>query len=156
MSRNQLPDDWAELAAKAGVVQSMGGIARGIGKPTSTISRMIGRTSIPSAETVGQVAQLLRVDPQRIWDLLGRGGREGLGRWNPPDEAHDFDKDAREALDRLIRVMAKTTEQATAEDVEEGDPDAGTAEAEKSATVTPLRKPIPEVQAKAARTPPKK
>ncbi len=136
MSRNQLPDDWAALAEKAGVATSMGGIARAIGKPTSTISRMIGQTSIPSAETVGQVAQLLRVDPQTIWDLLGRGGRQGLGRWNPPDEAHDFDREAREALDKLIRVMAKTT----VDDVENGGSDAGNADAEKTTSLTERRR----------------
>lgn len=85
----------------------MSGIAEAIGKPTSTISRMIGRTSVPTPETVGQVAQLLRVEPEEIWRLLGRGGREGLGRWNPPEAAHDFDGETRDVLNRLIRVLAK-------------------------------------------------
>lgn len=107
MSSSGLPIEWARLAEKAGIRQSMGGIAEAIGKPTSTVSRMIGGKSIPTAETVGAVALVLRVSDQRIWDLLGRGGKPGLGRWSPPESVHDFDSPARDALSKLIRVMAE-------------------------------------------------
>lgn len=100
----------------------MSGIAEAIGKPTSTISRMIGRTSVPTPETVGQVAQLLRVEPEEIWRLLGRGGREGLGRWNPPEAAHDFDGETRDVLNRLIRVLAKGEQGWVAPAAEDNDP----------------------------------
>ncbi len=106
MSSNTLPTEWATLCEKAGIRQSINGLADAVEKPASTIARLVatGRTS---QGTVTAVAGALRVPEQRIWDLIQQSGHEGLGRWNPPPEAHDLNEEARDALNRLIRVMAK-------------------------------------------------
>lgn len=134
----ELPEPWNAAAEKVGVRQTYRGIGDEAGISHVTVRRLIaeGRTS---PATVSKVAKALRIDEAKVYEWAGIELSE-LGPWYPPAAAHQLEPRARELISELIGLLTQ------------GGTDAGTAEAEKSATVTPLRKPIPEVQTNAART----
>lgn len=103
--RQQLPADWAKLAERKGIRPSFRAISQRAGVAITTVTRLIteGRTS---PETVTAVAEALGVTEAKIHELAGLAAGD-LGPWSPPVEAHQLGGPEREALEQLIRVMAK-------------------------------------------------
>lgn len=107
MPAPNLPAQWRRLAAKAGVT-SYADIARkaGGGLSSSTVQRTLTGKTKPEPVTIRRIAEAFRVTPETIARLLQVEIGE-LGWWDPPLEAHRLDAEARDALEGVIRVLAK-------------------------------------------------
>lgn len=117
-----LPEPWNAAAERAGVRQTLRGIADEAGISHVTVRRLIaeGRTS---PKTIRLVAAALRVDESKVYGWAGVPVSQ-WGPWDPPREAHQMSPRVRAAMEELIRAVT-----------EGGQSDAGTAEAEKSMRV---------------------
>lgn len=138
MTRKQLPAEWVKLAEQAGITGSYRGIAQAADVAPSTLTRLVqeGRTS---PETTSRVADALRIPEAKVYELAELAAHDDLGPWSPPVEANQLDGAEREAIERLIRVMAKGEDHAERQPQEQkmGDPDDGDAEADGAARRRP-------------------
>lgn len=100
----ELPQVWSEAAERAGVRQTLRGIAEASGVSHVTVRRLVGEGRTSPA-TVRKVAEALGVDQAEVNRWAGVELSE-WGPWEPPREAHRLNPRARAAVEELIRVMA--------------------------------------------------
>lgn len=102
--RRELPDEWKTICERVGVASSFRGIASASGLAITTVQRLIseGRTS---TATVLAVANALRLDPDEVKRMAGVGN--GRPTWYPTPEAQHLSPEVHEALDDLIRAIAR-------------------------------------------------
>lgn len=107
----ELTEPWNAAAERVGVRQTYRGIGEAAGVSHVTVRRLIveGRTS---PQTVGRVAQALRVDEATIYRWAGVPLSD-WGPWTPPAEAHRLNPRARAALDELIRAVTHDGEESS-------------------------------------------
>lgn len=110
VNRQTAPEPWATAMMEQGMsnrgLPSMNQLAKRSGVVVETVRQMIFGGRVPEVETVQAVANALRVDVRTVskWVSQARSVREP---WTPPAEAHLLTRKERDALDRLIRVMAE-------------------------------------------------
>lgn len=133
---SDIQEPWASALCDAGYTDprsaeraSWSALGRAIGVHTSTLSAMAQGTRDTSQEILDKVAAALRIDPRRVAEWVGVA-RSERAPYVPPSDAHLLDRDERDAVDRLITLLAKSKKR--------GQSDAGTAEAEKNLDPAPM------------------
>lgn len=141
MSSNEQPfGPWVEAMEKVGAVSprthrpSWTQLAAKADLSVSAVTNMVNGKTRARPDTVQKVAQALRVRPEVVSGWLGTDRPVG-GPWEPPRESSLLFPHERDALDDLIRAMARGR-------AKESDGDGNAAptkpEPEGSAQVTPL------------------
>jgi len=154
---NDIPEPWAKAMRDKGLTDRRGGDRpswRALGElievHPSTLSAMASGARETSNDIVGKVADALGVDVRIVNGWVGRA-RAMRAPYQPPSDADLLDEDEREAVDRMITLLARGKKRGR---------DAGDAEAQKTPGAGdtgddvirfPRRKPIPKVQDVAAR-----
>lgn len=101
--RDELPPEWKELASSAGVRPSFTGISEVTGLAISTIKRVVSGGKNLS-ETYVTMADKLGVSVEKIRSMAGVGGKRV---WIPTEAAQSLPAGIQEALDDLIRAIAR-------------------------------------------------
>jgi cytochrome oxidase assembly protein ShyY1 len=107
------PNGWDEALIAAGFTDRRSGkgpswtaLAEAIGKHPSTLTAMRDGTRRTDQATIDAVAKALHLDPRLIAKWAGRA-RSEADPYVPPSEANLLDRDERDAVDRLISLLAR-------------------------------------------------
>lgn len=143
---DELPKQWCDMAEQAGPRPTFQGIADAAGISHLTLRRLVadGR-STPKA--ISKVADALRIPVEVIYKMAPIEVSD-WGPWVPPMEAHRLEPRTREALHELIRAITSQGAQVGRRPTPQKTPRGPTAPTQ----LTPSRRPLPEVQERAART----
>ena len=108
----ELPEPWGTAAERAGIRQTLRGIADAAGISHVTVRRLInqGRTS---PGTISAVAGALRIDPATVYEWSQVEVSE-WGPWTPPMQAHKLSPRARAALSELILAIVEAEDETNA------------------------------------------
>ena len=131
------PGDWESALISAGYVDGRGAnraswrrLAQEVGVHQTTLKYMRTGERDTDQATGDAVAGALRLDPRTVAEWVGRA-RSERAPYVPPSDARLLDREEREAVNRLITLLAKPKKR--------GSGDAGNAEAQKK----PDRAPTP-------------
>ena len=129
------PGDWESALISAGYVDGRGAnraswrrLAQEVGVHQTTLKYMRTGERDTDQATVDAVAGALRLDPRTVAEWVGRA-RSERAPYVPPSDAHLLDREEREAVNRLITLLAKPKKR--------GSGDAGNAEAQKTPNPAP-------------------
>jgi len=115
MSSSEPFGPWVEAMERAGAVDPRNGraswnqLAERAGVSTSAITNMVSGKTKAKPATVQKVAVALRVKPERVSEWIGATAPVG-GPYVPVPEAALLSSREREALDLLIRAIARGRE----------------------------------------------
>ena len=105
---------WDEALVAAGFVDRRSGkgpswsaLAQAIGTHTSTLTAMRDGERSTDQATVDKVSKALHLDPRTVAKWIGRT-RSERDPYTPPAEANLLDRDEREAIDRMIELLARS------------------------------------------------
>lgn len=105
---------WDEALVAAGFVDRRSGkgpswsaLAQAIGTHTSTLTAMRDGERNTDQATVDKVSKALHLDPRTVAKWIGRT-RSERDPYTPPAEANLLDRDEREAIDRMIELLARS------------------------------------------------
>lgn len=101
-------------------------LAERMGVSTSTASAMVYGTRVTDVANVDAAAEALRLDPLTVTEWVDRV-RTVKAPYQPPSVANLLGQDERDAVDQLIRLLARSK-------TREGETDAHSAEARKKSS----------------------
>ncbi|MDU3768470.1 MAG: hypothetical protein E7G49_06750 [Cutibacterium granulosum] len=107
------PNGWDEALVAAGFTDRRSGkgpswtaLAEAIDRHPSTLTAMKDGSRRTDQATIDAVAKALHLDPRLIAEWAGRRRAE-TEPYRPPPEANLLDKDERDAIDRVIALLAR-------------------------------------------------
>lgn len=110
----EIPEPWATALIEAGITDprnasrpSWQELRRRTGIHPSTLTAMAYGMRATKQENIDKVAEAIRVPPQQVAEWVGRA-RTVREPYAPPAEANLLDRDERQAVDRIIALLAKT------------------------------------------------
>ncbi|KAG9059790.1 Uncharacterised protein [Cutibacterium granulosum] len=116
------PNGWDEALVAAGFTDRRSGkgpswtaLAEAIDRHPSTLTAMKDGSRRTDQATIDAVAKALHLDPRLIAEWAGRRRAE-TEPYRPPPEANLLDKDERDAIDRVIALLARPKMQGSSSD----------------------------------------
>lgn len=112
--RREVPEPWAAAMIAAGMTDprsstkpSWSALGRTVGSHASTLIAMADGSRATSQELVDSVADVLHIDRRSVAQWVGRA-RTVRDPYRPPSDVHLLDRDERDAVSRLIVLMARS------------------------------------------------
>jgi transcriptional regulator with XRE-family HTH domain len=106
------PEPWAQWMRDANIGDPRNGepsyqaLARATGLGAETVRKLALGQGRPSEHTLRQVAGAIQKDVRVVAKAAGLA-REIREPYEPPDEAHGLDRIERDAIDQIIRLLAR-------------------------------------------------
>lgn len=111
---DNIPEPWASAMLAAGFTDRRGGnrpswraLAERTKTHPSTLSAMASGTRETGSDVIARVAEALRVDVRTVSEWVGQA-RAVRAPYQPPQDANLLDDQEREAVDRLISLLARS------------------------------------------------
>lgn len=119
---SDIQDPWASAMVRAGMTDprnaqrpSWNALSRAADVHTSTLTAMVHGTRETGQDVIDRVATALNLDARVVADWVGRERAE-RAPYAPPSDANLLDREEREAVNRLILLLAKSKKRGQRED----------------------------------------